>query len=118
MLTATQPTQLQEEANKWVSQLLAYVDRITEMRNKFYKWAAGKTDREVLVQIEHYHNQFHIQLINIHDLKHSIKTHLKQLNLMPELDQTGPHQHLKEQFDFLVKDLDSLTAEFKGFISE
>jgi hypothetical protein len=118
MLTATQPNQLLDEANKWVSQLLTYVESITDMKNKFYKWAAGKTDKETLVKIEHYHNQFHIQLINLHDLKHSIKTHLKQINLLPELDHSGPHQHLKEQYDFLIKDLDNLKEEFREFISE
>jgi hypothetical protein len=118
MLTATQPQQLLEEANKWIDQLLTYVGSINELKSKFYKWAAGKTDRDVLVQIEHFHNQFHIQLINLHDLKHSIKKHQKQINLIPELDHSGQHQHLKEQFNFLTNDLDNLKSEFKEFISE
>ncbi|MBK7434753.1 MAG: hypothetical protein IPI66_13240 [Chitinophagaceae bacterium] len=72
----------------------------------------------MLIQIEHYHNQFHIQLINLHDLKHDIRQHMKEVNHMPETDQSERHQELNEQYQFLVKDLDQLKADFLAFTAE
>lgn len=117
MLTETQPQQLLDEANKWVNHLVTYVQSINELKNKFYKWAAGKSDHDVLVQIEHYHNQFHIQLINLHDLKHAIRYHLQEVKLKPELDQTIQHQQLEDQYNFLINDLDQLQNDFTNFTS-
>jgi superoxide dismutase len=117
MLTETQHQQLLDEAKKWKEHLKTYVDHINELKNNFYKWAAGKYDRDVLMQIERYHNQFHIQQINLHDLKHSIRLHMQECKLMPDADHTGKHQQLEEQYDFLINDLDHLKAEFKEFIS-
>jgi hypothetical protein len=118
MLTETQHQQLLDESKKWIEHLVTYVDNINELKKKFYKWAAGKYNYDVLVQIEQFHNQFHIQLINLHDLKHSIRHHLKQINLVPDLDYTLPHQQLEDQYNFLVNDLDHLKVKFSEFISD
>ena len=117
MLIETQHQQLLDEAKKWKEHLRTYVDSINELKNKFYKWAAGKSDRDVLVQIERFHNQFHIQQINLHDLKHSIRIHMQVLKINPDADHTGNHQQLEEQYDFLIKDLDHLETNFTAFIS-
>ena len=118
MLTETQPQQLLEEAKKWIEQLASYVESINEMKTKFYKWAAGKTDHDVLVQIEHYHNQFHIQLINLHDLKHSIKAHMKVVNFITDSNHSDQHQQLEEQHNFLIHDLDQLKTDFTAFTAD
>ena|SRR5258706_10962230 len=118
MLTETQHQELLDEAKKWIDSLKTYVDNINELKNKFYKWAAGKSDYDVLVQIEQYHNQFHIQLINLHDLKHSIRLHMQELKLNPDADHTEKHQQLEEQYDFLINELDHLKADFTAFIAD
>lgn len=118
MLTETQQHPLLDEAKKWLDHLVTYVTGINELKNTLYKWAAGKSDHDVLIQIEHYHNQFHIQLINLHDLKHDIRQHMKEVNHMPETDQSERHQELNEQYQFLVKDLDQLKADFLAFTAE
>jgi hypothetical protein len=118
MLTETQQHPLLDEAKKWIDNLVTYVSSINELKNKFYKWAAGKSDHDVLVQIEHYHNQFHIQLINLHDLKHAIRHYMQEIKLAPDGDHTTQHNQLEEQYNFLVKDLDRLKADFKAFIAE
>lgn len=118
MLTETQPQQLLDEAKKWIDHLVTYVEGINELKIKFYKWAAGKSDRDELMQIEHFHNQFHIQLINLHDLKHAIRHHTKEVNLGIDTDHTGQHQQLEEQYNFLVNDLDNLKAEFTTFTAD
>ena len=118
MLIETQQQQLLDEAKKWKDHLKTYVDDINELKNNFYKWAAGKSDYDVLVQIERYHNQFHIQLINLHDLKHSIKRHMQVVNLNPDANHSSQHQQLEEQYNFLVNNLDHLKADFTEFISD
>ena len=109
--------QILDEAKKWIDSLKTYVDNINELKNKFYKWAAGKSDYDVLVQIEQYHNQFHIQLINLHDLKHSIRLYMNECKLHPDADHTAKHQDLEEQYNFLINDLDHLKNNFTAFIS-
>ena len=118
MSTETQHQQLLDEAKKWINHLVTYVDNINELKNKFYKWAAGKYDHDVLVQIEHYHNQFHIQQINLHDLKHSIKRNMQEFKLNPEADHSGKHRQLEEQYNFLINHLDHLKADFTEFIAD
>lgn len=117
MLTETKHQPLLDEAKQWIDHLATYGESINEMKGKFYKWAAGKTDHDVLVQIEHFHNQFHIQLINLHDLKHSMRQYMKQLSQIPELDYSMLHQKLDDQYKFLIHELDQLQAEFKAFVS-
>jgi hypothetical protein len=118
MLIETQHQQLHDEAKKWKELLRTYVDQINELKNKMYKWAAGKSDRDVLIQIERYHNQFHIQQINLHDLKQSIRLHMQECKLNPDTDHAGTHKELEEQFDFLIHDLDQLKADFIIFIAD
>ena len=118
MLTQTHHQQLPDEAKKWINHLRTYVDNINELKNEFYKWAAGKSDHDTLVQIERYHNQFHIQQINLHDLRHSIKRHIQEITLMPDVDHTEQHRLLEEQYIFLANDLDNLKADFTEFISD
>src|SRR5687768_12016885 len=105
MLVATQQQQLLDEAKEWISNLISYIANINELKNQLYKWVPGKSEHDVLVQIERYHNQFHIQLINLHDIKHSIRLHIKELQLNPDANHTAKHGHLEEQYDFTIKDL-------------
>ena len=113
MLAETQKP-LTDEATGWISHLRTYIETINELKNKLYKWAAGKSDYDALVQIERYHNQFHIQLINLHDLKHSIRHYMNE----GKLQSNGDRQDLEEQYNFLIKDLDHLKNDFTAFIGD
>ncbi|MEP6597264.1 MAG: hypothetical protein ABJA71_15030 [Ginsengibacter sp.] len=117
MLAETQQ-QLVDEKMQWISHLRTYIDSINELKNKLYKWAANKSDYDVLVQIERYHNQFHIQLINLHDLKHSIRLYMNECKLHPNIDHTAKQQDLEEQYNFLTKELDQLKNDFTAFVSD
>ncbi len=117
MLAETQQ-QLVDETMQWISHLRTYIDSINELKNKLYKWAANKSGHDVLVQIERYHNQFHIQLINLHDLKHSIRLYMNECKLHPTANNPAKQQDLDEQYNFLIKDLDQLRNDFMAFISD
>jgi hypothetical protein len=116
MLAETQQ-QLVDEAMGWISHLRTYIDNISEMKNKLYKWAAHKSDRDALIQVERFHNQFHIQLINLHDLKHSIRLYMNECKLNPDADHSAKQQDLEDQYHFLINDLDHLKDNFTAFSS-
>jgi hypothetical protein len=117
MVTEAQHRSLIDECNKWYDQLANYRQKIHNLKNELYYFAPGKTDHDVLVGIEHYHNQFHIQLINIHDLKHEIRHHVTEAERHPNFGHRIPHHHLKEKLDMLLGDLDNLERDFHAFIN-
>jgi len=116
MIAEAQP-QFVGEATNWITNLRTYINDINEMKNQLYKWAAHKSGYDALVQIEHYHNQFHIQLINLHDVKHSIKLYMKEYSLQPDAKNVEKQNGLEDQYQFLIKELDNLKRDFTAFIS-
>lgn len=118
MYTETQHRTLLDECNQWINQLITYREKLNDLKNELYYFAPGKTDPAVLLGIEHFHNQFHIQLINIHDLKHEIRYHISEAEKHPNFGHRIPHHHIKEKLDMLLADLDKLENEFHAFIKQ
>ena len=116
MVTEEQHKAMIDECNKWYEVLAGYKDKINNFKSELYFFAPGKTDHDVLLGIEHYHNQFHIQLINIHDLKHEIKHHVQEADRHPNFGHKIPHHYIKEKLDLLLADFDKLDQEFHQFI--
>ena len=96
--------------------MVNYRKKLNELKTELYYFAPGKTDYDVLLGIEHYHNQFHIQLINIHDLKHEIKYHVNDAERHPNFGHRIPHHYIKDKVDMLFADLDKLEIDFHQFI--
>ncbi len=117
MNTATQHLQLIEECNQWYEVLANYKEKLNNLKNELYRFAPGKEDKQDLVGIEHFHNQFHIQLINVHDLKHSIRRYVNETDQHPNFPHRIPHHFLKEKVDSLIADLEKLEVEFHAFIN-
>ena len=61
-------TQLNRECSSWREQLRSYRNEMGQLRDHLQVLASGQKDKEVLTEVEHYHHQFYIQQINIHDL--------------------------------------------------
>ena len=118
MLTETQYKTMLEECQAWHSVLVTYREKINHLKTELYYFAPGKTDHDVLTGIEHFHNQFHIQLINIHDLKHEIRQHIKEAERHPTFGNRIPHHYIKDKLDIQVADLDGLEQEFHQFIKQ
>ncbi len=116
MLTETQHNEMIGECRAWHDILVSYRQKLNELKTELYRFAPGKTDHDVLTGIEHFHNQFHIQLINIHDLKHEIRHHVLDAEKHPNFGHRIPHHNIKDKFDMLVADLDVLENEFHQFI--
>lgn len=116
MITDSQNKSIIEECRNWQQQLALYREKINKFKTALYLFAPGKTDNAVLTEIEHFHNQFHIQLINIHDLKHEIRNHLHEAEKYPNIGHRIPHHYIKEKVYLQFAALDKLEQEFQHFI--
>ncbi len=117
MITATQQKPLIDECRTLYHALAHHSKNIKNMKSELYFFAPGKTDHDTLVGVEHFHNQFHIQLINVHDLKHELKQHIHEAERFPNIGHRIPHHFIKEKIDTLIADLDKLEQDFHQFIT-
>ena len=93
------------------------------MKTQLQEVAKNLHDQDSLKQVEHFHNQFHIQLINIHDIKHAIRTHEQQVeqeSANGKLSEAiySRQESLQEEYLALERTFDELKNEFSGFIRE
>ena len=116
-------SQLSRECNTWRDALRAFRDEFTQDKGKLQQLASRPLSKEDLTDVEHYHNQFHIQLINIHDLKQAIKNHDRKVSYETEThsgqlnDETlNDHENLYDQYQSLEHRLLDLREEFGGFL--
>ncbi len=116
MITESQNRSIIEECRHWQEQFALYREKMNKLKTALYLFAPRKTENTVLAEIEHFHNQFHIQLINIHDLKHEIRNHLHEAEKYPNIGHRIPHHYIKEKVDLQLASLDKLEQEFQHFI--
>ena len=121
-MVTTEVGQLAGECNAWRDTLRSYRDEFTHFKSQLQAIASKQSNRDVLLEIEHLDNQFHIQLINIHDLKHSIKGHIRKVSFEKETtdghisdDTLAEHENLYDDFQNLESTLQDLKHEFKSF---
>jgi hypothetical protein len=115
-------SQLSRECSTWRDTLRAFRDEFTQDKGKLQQLAGRTLSKEDLTDVEHYHNQFHIQLINIHDLKQSIKGHERKVQFELEAhdghlqdDTLNSHETLYDQYQTLQHHLLDLREDFSGF---
>lgn len=115
--------QLSGECNAWRESLRQYRDELTQHKNRLQQVAGQPLSKDQLRDVEHLHNQFHIQLINIHDLKQSIKMHDRRLafeasanNGHVNEETVAQHETIFEQFQSLENTLQGLREEFNEFL--
>jgi hypothetical protein len=118
MITEAQHLALIDECKKWKDALSDYREKINKLKNELYLFAPGKTNHKTVEGIEHFHNQFHIQLINLHDLKHEIKHHIFEAEKHPNFGHRIPHHYLKDKLDILFLYLENLEKDFHQFMNK
>ncbi|MFY7838980.1 MAG: hypothetical protein ACOVP7_01840 [Lacibacter sp.] len=124
-MVSTDTTQLNMECSSWREQLRSCRNEMSQLRDQLQLMASGEKDKDVLTEVEHYHNQFYIQQINIHDLKQAIKSHDRRLQ-MEEMRLTGKlspetiqeHEELHEQYEVLQSTINELRSDFMHFIAK
>lgn len=121
-MVTTESTQLTAECNDWRTALRSNRDQLTQCNKKLQEIASKLTDKKVLQDVEHFQNQFHIQLINIHDLRHAIKDHEKfaswEMNRNDGIfsDATwAEHEELHDKYNFLTHTIQQLQTDFNNF---
>lgn len=116
-------SQLSGECNAWREQLRNYREEFNQDETKLRQVASQQLSKEQLQDVEHLHNQFHIQLINIHDLKQSIKNHDRKLNYEMQVNKgqvheetVVEHEDLFDQYQRLGGTLQELRQKFSDFL--
>lgn len=122
-MVTSEVTQLTGECNAWREDLKRYRHEFTELNEQLPKVAGRQTNRDILLEIEHLHNQLHIQLINIHDLRQKIKIHNNRIGL-EKAENKGrvselflqKHEELFDEFQTLENTLDELKQRYSEFL--
>ena len=116
-------SQLSGECNTWRDSLRSCRDDLNQLKKQLQQTAAQNLTRDQLHDVEHYHNRFHIQLINVHDLKQSIKSHDRRVQFETSAnsgqlaeDTIAEHERLFEEFQSLDSTIKNLREEFGDFI--
>ena len=123
-MVQVETSQLTGECNSWREKLRQYRDEFSKNKTKLQDAASPTLSKDQLQDVEHLHNQFHIQLINIHDLKHAIKTHEQKMSYEMNVNKgklngetMAEHENLLDQYQSQETTLQDLREEFDGFLS-
>ena len=124
-MVTTEVSQLSRECNAWREELRSHRHQFNQLKNKLREISGTQTHVDVLREIEHLDNQFHIQLINIHDLKQTIKIHDRKMAMEKE-EQNGnisdntlaQHETLFDDFQRLEHTLHEIKQEFDYFVRQ
>ncbi len=122
-MVTTDIAQLTGECSGWRNTLRDERSQLTSLKEKLQTLSSNLLDRSTLQDLEHLQNQFYIQLINVHDLKHAIKEH-EQIAAW-ENEKNGQatdatwaaHEELHNQYDYLHYTIGQVKQEFKQFVS-
>ena len=121
-MVQTEVSQLSAECQEWRQILRNYRDEFQTSKRSLEEICRKDLNKDQLVSIEHFDNQFHIQLINIHDLKHTVKIHERKIEIESSSgdvsdDTYKMHEELLSEFLSLENSLQELRAEFGNFIN-
>ena len=115
-MVQTDVSQLIAECADWRQILRNYREELQDSKKALQPICRNTLTRSQLQEVEHFDNQFHIQLINIHDLKQAIKVHEKSLLGDDLADEVyARHEHLLDQFIMLENTLQELRSQFMLF---
>src|SRR5205085_9456921 len=116
-------SQLSGECSTWRANLRSYREEFTQDKIRLQQAAGHTLPKDTLQDVEHLQNQFHIQLINIHDLKQAIKVHDRKVSYemganhgQLHEETVAEHENLFEQYQSLENTLHDLRSEFTGFL--
>ncbi len=123
MITATETGQLAGECTMWIDTLRSFRNRFNNYKLALMEISPGHTEKDVLLEIEHLDNQFHIQLVNIHDLKQSVKRHMQKIGYERTHDKgilsddvLARHEYLYDEYQRLETTLHIISREFDRFV--
>jgi hypothetical protein len=123
-MVQTDLSQLNAETAEWRSILRNYKDEFQECKKLLEDTCKQTLSKNQLQDVEHFDNQFHIQLINIHDVKQHIKLHDRKIQFYLSRNADLPeevyheHERLLDEFLSLENTLMLVRNEFRDFVNE
>lgn len=117
-MVQTDISQLTAEISDWRQILRNYRDEFHNCEEVLTETCKQSLTKDHLTQVEHFQNQFDIQLRNIHDLKQQIKLHERKVQLETAGDEVyAEHESLLNEFLSLENTLQELRDEFRNFVN-
>lgn len=109
-----------QDCQQWIETLRADRSLLTDQRNSLQVLLAnGQIPHDELPAVDHFENQFEIQLTNVNHLKHAVKEHLHTIGSTSLEQLSAPHltvhESLSDQFLGLTSTIDRLKTEFSAF---
>jgi hypothetical protein len=110
----------------WLRALDFYKHELGVLKNRLTEVAGKNTAPEVMKEVEHFENQFKVQVDNIDRLKHNINSNLSatgkelQANKAPYIDPSllSEHNKLDAMFHMEEKIVNGLRQQFNRFAAE
>jgi len=123
-MVQTDISQLSKECNEWRERLHSFRDEFNQLKNQLQQVANKSLSKTQLTDLEHFQNQLHIQLINIHDLKQAVKAHDKRIQYTVSDNGTNlhdetytDHENIYDEYQALDHTLSDLRNDFSRFVS-
>ncbi|HVF96417.1 MAG TPA: hypothetical protein VM871_03810 [Flavisolibacter sp.] len=117
-MVQTDISQLSAECTEWRQIMRNYRDEFHDCEKALLQMCKQSLTKDHLTQVEHFQNQFYIQLKNIHDLKQTIKRHEQKVQLETAGDDIyAQHESLLNEFLSLENTLQELREDFKNFVN-
>lgn len=109
----------------WLRSLSFYKEEIKTLKNRLTEIAAKNSNVEVMKNVDHYENQFEIQLSNIRKIKHNIESNIHNIAAEAMTARAGyiddgyleQHNELEDQFAAEESTIKELRHEFNQFAS-
>lgn len=124
-METTEVSQICNECEVWRNNLRSLRDEFNQHQKELLTMAAMHPEKEVQKEIEHFQNQFHIQLINIHDLKQAVKAQDRKIRIQQSMhggvlteEVYTDHELLYEQVQKLDQIIQEIRNEFRDFLEQ
>ncbi len=112
--------------NDWLRALDFYKQELGILRGRLTEVAGKNTDAEAMKQVEHFENQFKIQVNSIDTLAHNINKHITAIGTQAQEAKAGyidgelftQHNELHNSFSAEEKIIQELRANFNVFAAK
>ena len=123
-MVETEISQFTRECNDWRETLRSHRDELRKMQTTLQKAVNHPLSKDEQTELEHLQNQLHIQLINVHDLKHAVKLHDRKLHFEVSgsishqfFDNVSTyHENLHDNYLLLTDTLTELRSDLNNFV--
>jgi chromosome segregation ATPase len=123
-MVQTDISQLSQECNQWIEQLHSYRDELNQLNQQLQNTATRPLTKEDLTELEHFQNQFQIQLINVHDVKleakqlnRKVQYQLSTSNMDISEETYHDYEKVADEYETLEHTIAELRNEFNRFVT-